>query len=76
MERILGGDNVTTALRAGARVRVPWGLDEDRDAVVVEVWGDPAHPSHVRVELIPELGGDEAIFLLLNPNVVTPAPAA
>lgn len=63
-------------LRAGMRVRVPWGLDEPREAVVVEVWGDPVHPTQVRVELIPLDAENEAVRLLLTPNVVTPVEAA
>lgn len=62
--------------REGMRVRVPWGLDEDREGVIVELWGDPAHPTQIRVELAPSGEEDEAVLLLLAPRVVTPAPAA
>lgn len=63
-------------LKKGMRVRVPWGLEADREAVVVEVWGDPAKPTQIRVELLPLDEGDEAVLLLLTPNVVTPVHAA
>lgn len=63
-------------LKPGTRVRVPWGLGEPRDGVVVEVWGDPSSPSQVRVELTPVGGEDESVLLLLGPDVVTAVPAA
>jgi primosomal protein N' len=67
---------VANALKVGTRVRVPWGLEEDREAVVVEVWGDPAHPSQVRVELLSDDQEDEPVVLLLSPSVLIPVPAA
>lgn len=64
----------TTALKVGAHVLVPWGLDEPREAVVLEVWGDPDAPSHIRVQLLEsDAEGDEAALLLLNPSMVTAA---
>lgn len=60
--------------QTGARVFVPWGLDEPREAIVVEVWGDPKAPSHIRVQLLQvDEEGDEAAQLLLKPSVVTAA---
>jgi hypothetical protein len=57
-------------LAVGAAVRVPWGLEEDVDGTVVEVWGDP--PAHVRVELHLPLDDDaEPVVLLLAPSAVT-----
>lgn len=60
-----------TALKPGARVVVPWGLDEPRLAVVIDVWGDP--PTQIRVALEPLSDDEEPAVLLLSPNVVTPA---
>ncbi len=67
---------MTEQLRTGMRVRVPWGFEQDRDAVVVDVWGDPERPTQIRVELIPIDDEEEAVRLLLTPNVVTPVHAA
>lgn len=59
------------ALKAGTRVLVPWGLDDPRQAVVVEVWGDPEAPSHIRVQLLQtDAEDDEAAVLLLKPSMV------
>lgn len=64
----------STALKVGARVLVPWGLDDPREAVVLEVWGDPDAPSHVRVQLLrADSEDDEAAVLLLSPSMVAPA---
>ena len=63
--------SATTAFRRGTRVLVPWGLDEPREAVVVEVWGDPEAPSHIRVQLKPQSDDNEAALLLLKPSLVT-----
>lgn len=54
-------------LKVGDRVLVPWG-QEDLEADVIEVWGDP--PAHVRVALHIE-DCDEPEYLLLNPSVIT-----
>lgn len=62
-----------TALKTGDRVLVPWGVSEDREGIVVEVWGDPKAPSHIRVELVPLDPEDEPSVLLLNPGLVTAA---
>lgn len=67
---------MATHLKRGTQVRVPWGLDDDREGVVVDVWGDPAHPSHIRVELAPVDEGGETVLLLLVPGIVTPVQAA
>lgn len=54
-------------LKIGDRVTVPWGLDEDVDGRVVDIWGDP--PDKVRVEL--DLGDEEEPeVLLLNARIV------
>lgn len=62
------------ALKPGARVIVPWGLDTVQ-GTVIEVWGDP--PLHVRVAL--ELGGsdnpDDIVTILLSPSLVELAEA-
>jgi hypothetical protein len=31
---------MTEQLQVGARVRVPWGLEDDVEGTVIEVWGD------------------------------------
>lgn len=59
-----------TPLKRGSRVLVPWGFGEPREGSVVEVWGDRAKPSHVRVELDPVGPDDDGTVLLLNPNIV------
>lgn len=41
--------------------------------MVVEVWGDPESPSHIRVQLLSTDPDEEATVLLLNPRLVTPA---
>jgi hypothetical protein len=66
---------MTTAVRfkRGQRVLVPWGLGEPRLATVVEVWGNPASPTHVRVKLVPRDADEDPSVLLLSPRVVTPA---
>lgn len=61
---------VAKALRVGARVRVPWGLSDDVEGEIIEVWGDP--PTHVRVLLWLDDDSDPAI-LLLSPDVVAAA---
>jgi primosomal protein N' len=58
-------------LRPGTRVVVPWGLDEPRGAVVIDVWGDP--PTQIRVELDQISDDEEPTVLLLSPSVVSPA---
>lgn len=60
-------------LKPGARVLVPWGLDASRQGTVVEVWGDPQAPTHVRVELDPLDADEEPAVLLLNPALLTAA---
>ena len=63
-------------LKPGMRVKVPSGFQEDRDGIVVEIWGDPASPTQVRVELPPYKDEDESVVLLLTPTVVRPAQVA
>ena len=59
-------------LTVGSRVRVPWGLEEDVEGTVVEVWGDP--PAHVRVELhLTDDDDAEPVVLLLAPSTLTAA---
>lgn len=66
--------STATKLRPGARVRVLWGLDEPRAATVLEVWGDPASPTQVRVELDPAPDSDgESAVLLLSPTALIAA---
>lgn len=65
--------STATKLHPGARVRVLWGLDEPRAATIVEVWGDPASPSQVRVELDRLEGEDESALLLLSPAALIDA---
>lgn len=58
--------NMSHQLRVGATVRVPWGLDADVAANIIEVWGDP--PAHVRVQLLLDADDDsEPVVLLLSP---------
>lgn len=65
--------STATKLQPGARVRVLWGLDEPRAATIIEVWGDPASPSQVRVELDRLEGEDESALLLLSPAALIDA---
>lgn len=59
-------------LTVGSTVRVPWGLEDDVEGTVVEVWGDP--PVHVRVQLnLPDDDDSEPVVLLLSPSVLTAA---
>ena len=68
------GMSASNPFRVDARVRVPRGLDEPRKAIVVEVWGDPDAPTHIRVQLDPSDPEDEEVaLLLLNPSMVTAA---
>ena len=61
-------------LKLGSRVIVPWGLGEPRHGVVVEIWGQPSAPTHVRVQLDSvDPDDDELAVLLLSPSVVSPA---
>lgn len=48
-------------LRVGATVRVPWGMQGDVEAKVLEIWGDP--PAHVKVRLT--LNGEPEPFTVL-----------
>lgn len=64
---------VATKLRPGTRVRVLWGLDEPRTATILEVWGDPAAPTQVRVELDAVDGEAESAVLLLSPSALIDA---
>lgn len=65
--------SVTGTLKRGSRVLVPWGLDEPREATVIDVWGDPESPTQIRVEIDPFEAGEESTELLLSPAIVTPA---
>ena len=56
-------------LRVGDRVKVPWGLAEQVDGTIVEVWSDP--PTHVRVQLSSD--DEEPIVVLLSPSVLQAA---
>lgn len=59
---------MSSDVQVGERVLVPWGLDEDVEGTVVEVWGNP--PAHVRVALQLE-ENEEPQVLLLNPKILT-----
>ena len=65
--------STATKLRPGARVRVLWGRDVPRAATVLEVWGDPASPTQVRVEIDPVEGEGESAALLLSPAALIDA---
>lgn len=63
---------MSSQLRVGTKVRVPWGLDREVPGTVVEVWGDP--PTHVRVELHLDVDEDtEPVVILLSPSALTAA---
>jgi hypothetical protein len=62
---------MTEQLQVGTKVRVPWGLEDDIEGTIVEVWGDP--PVHVRVELRLEDDDDEPVVLLLAPSALRAA---
>jgi len=57
-------------LRVGDRVSVPWGLEGDQHGRITEIWGDPSHPTQLRVEMDPADEEDEPVRLLLAPSVV------
>lgn len=67
------GDEMAKQLIVGSTVRVPWGLEDDIEGTVIEVWGDP--PLHVRVQLhLPEAEDDaEPVVILLAPSALTAA---
>lgn len=53
-------------------MNVPWGLEADVKAKILELWGDP--PVHVRVQLLLESDDDsEPVILLLSPSVLEAA---
>ena len=57
-------------LTVGSTVRVPWGLEDDVEGTIVEVWGDP--PAHVRVQLhLSEDDDADPVVLLLAPSALT-----
>lgn len=59
-------------LTVGSTVRVPWGLQDDIEGTILEVWGDP--PAHIRVQLhLPEDDDAEPVVLLLAPSSLTAA---
>ncbi len=67
---------MTTRLAVGMHVLIPWGLDADREAVIVEIWGPADRPNHVRVVLLGDEGEEDGSPLLLAPHVLKPlAPA-
>jgi primosomal protein N' len=71
-----GGDFVARQLKPGMQVRVPWGLDEDRLAVIVEIWGPPHSPSQIKIRFIDDAKRDDPGTLLISPRVASPVPAA
>ena len=59
-------------LQVGDTVRIPWGLEGDVEAKVIEIWGNP--PTQVRVQM--HLAGDdesEPVVLLLAPSALSAA---
>ncbi len=64
------------ALRKGDRVRVPWGLADERYGKVVEVWGNPRDPSHIKIEFDQLAEDDAPTVRLLSPSVVRRADVA
>lgn len=58
-------------LQVGTLVSVPWGLHNDREGVVVELWGPADHPTHARVEFRADDPDDGASILLLPPDLLT-----
>jgi len=61
---------MTTELKPGMTVYVPWGLEEPVEAEIVEVWGNP--PTQVRVHLhIDDANDADQPVLLLAPTVLT-----
>ncbi|GAB3199364.1 hypothetical protein GCM10027062_15810 [Nocardioides hungaricus] len=62
-------------LRPGMRVRVPWGLGEERLAVIVEVWGPSESPTQVRIRFVDDAERDDPGTLLISPKAVEPIPA-
>lgn len=63
-----------TAFTVGSRVRIPWGLARSVDGEILEVWGDPGHPTHYRVRVfIAQDTDEEPAILLLSPNVLEAA---
>lgn len=53
----------------GQTVRIPWGVADEVEGTVVEVWGDPVQ--HVRVAV--RLDDEEQAVLLLAPSSLTAA---
>lgn len=62
---------MTKKLQVGTKVRVPWGLEDDVEGQILEVWGDP--PSQVRVQLSLGDRDEEPVILLLSTSVVQAA---
>jgi hypothetical protein len=58
------------ALRKGDRVQVPWGISDHRYGTVIEVWGNPKDPSHLRIEFDPLPDDDAPAIRLLSPSMV------
>lgn len=65
-----------SGLKPGSRVLVPWGHDQVREGVVIELWGDVHDPTQVRVQLDPRGDEDDSIALLLPPAILVLTPAA
>ena len=64
------------ALRKGDRVRVPWGIADERYGKVLEVWGNPQNPSQIRIEFDQLAEDDAPAVRLLSPSVVHRADVA
>lgn len=64
---------MANSLRVGARVRVPWGLDNDVEGTVVEVWGDPPTQVRVQLDIASDDDAPEPIVILLSPGMLSAA---
>lgn len=62
-----------SGLQVGTRVRVPWGLDQDVEGTVVEVWGNPPTQVRVQLDLGPTDEFSDPVVILLSPSVLTAA---
>lgn len=64
---------MANSLRVGTRVRVPWGLDNDVEGTVVEVWGDPPTQVRVQLDIASDDDAPEPIVILLSPAMLSAA---
>ncbi len=59
-------------LRVGSTVTVPWGVADQVDGEIVDVWGDPPRQFRVRLDLDDD-DAEESVILLLPSSVVQAA---